>query len=111
MVAKLKAGPVGLFNVFPSGPPAMGKYLAQWFVYTVIVGVFVGYLVGRSVGPGAEYMTVFRLVATAAFLVYAVGEPVSSIWKGQKWSTTARHMFDGLLYSLLTAGAFAWLWP
>ena len=29
---KFKRGPVGLINVIPSGPPAMGKYLGLWFV-------------------------------------------------------------------------------
>ena len=75
------------------------------------MGLFVAYLTGRFVGPGADYLQVFRLSGTAAFLTYAVAEPVSSIWKAQPWGATAKHMFDGLLYSLLTAGTFAWLWP
>ena len=32
-VEKMKRGPVGLLTVLPSGPPAMGKNLAQWFLY------------------------------------------------------------------------------
>ena len=27
------------------------------------------------------------------------------------WSTTLKNVFDGLLYALVTAGAFGWLWP
>ena len=34
-----------------------------------------------------------------------------SIWKGQSWSTTLKFVFDGLVYGLLTAGVFGWLWP
>ena len=30
-VEKMKRGPVGLLTVLPSGSPAMGKNLAQWF--------------------------------------------------------------------------------
>jgi len=32
MIAKYKEGPVGFVTVIPSGPPAMGKNLAMWFV-------------------------------------------------------------------------------
>jgi hypothetical protein len=27
------------------------------------------------------------------------------------WSATGKNLFDGLLYSLVTAGTFGWLWP
>jgi hypothetical protein len=60
MQEKFKQGPVGLLTAMPSGPPAMGKNLAQWFVYCLVVGVFVAYLTGRTVGPDASYLEVFR---------------------------------------------------
>ena len=31
--------------------------------------------------------------------------------KGVKWSTTAKFLFDGVIYGLVTAGTFGWLWP
>jgi hypothetical protein len=34
-----------------------------------------------------------------------------SIWKGVSWGTTARFVFDGVVYALVTGGTFAWLWP
>ena len=34
-----------------------------------------------------------------------------SIWYMQNWPMTLRQMSDGLVYALLTAGAFGWLWP
>jgi hypothetical protein len=27
------------------------------------------------------------------------------------WSVTAKNLFDGLLYALVTGGTFGWLWP
>lgn len=111
MIAKYKEGPVAFVNVMPSGAPSMGKPLVQWFVFSVCVGVFVAYLVGRTVAPGGDYRTVFRLASTVAFLAYAGTEPLASIWKGQSWSTTLKHVFDGLIYALLSAGFFGWLWP
>src|SRR5215468_9936255 len=45
-IEKYKQGPVGRVSIIPSGPPAMPKYLIQWFVYLLVVGFFVAYLTG-----------------------------------------------------------------
>lgn len=111
MQEKLKKGPCGFLTIVPSGMPSMGKYLGGWFVYCLLVGLLVAYLTGRVMQPGDSYLAVFRVAGTAAFLGYAMGEPVNSIWKGQRWGITLKHMFDGLIYALLTAGTFGWLWP
>ncbi len=111
MMEKYKQGPVGFMVVLPNGPPAMGKSLVQWFLYTILVGIFVAYVAGRSFAPGADYMAVFRLTGTVAILVYAVGQIPASIWKGQSWCSTVKFVFDGAVYGLLTAGVFGWLWP
>jgi hypothetical protein len=110
-VEKFKRGPIGLLTVIPSGAPAMGKYLAQWFVYCVVVGIFVAYVTGRTLVPGTQYLEVFRAAGATAFLAYGFAQIQDSIWKGQTWGVTAKHMFDGLIYALLTAGTFGWLWP
>jgi len=110
-VEKFKRGPVGLLTIFPSGPPAMGKFLGLWFVNCIVVGIFVAYLTGRTRMPGTDYLQVFRVAGTVAFMGYGVGQLQDSIWKGQTWGVTAKHVFDGLIYALLTAGTFGWLWP
>src|SRR5947208_9084759 len=38
-IEKFKRGPVGLLTVRPSGAPTMGKFLAQWFVYCVVISL------------------------------------------------------------------------
>jgi len=111
MIEKYKRGPVGMVTVMPSRPPAMGKYLTMWFLFCVLIGVFVAYLAGRTLQPGAQYLAVFRIAGTVAFVGYGVGVLTDSIWKGQAWSATLKHLFDGLIYGLLTAGVFGWLWP
>jgi hypothetical protein len=108
---KYKQGPVGMITVFPSAPPTMPKFLGMWFVYCLLIGFFVAYLTGRTVTPGAPYLAVFRVAGTAAFLAYGLGPLVNGIWKGQPWSMTLKEAFDGLIYSLLTAGTFGWRWP
>ena len=110
-VERFKRGPIGLLTVIPSGPPVMGKYLGQWFLYCVLIGVFVAYLTGRTLSRDTQYLDVFRVAGTTAFLGYAVAQIQDSIWKGQSWSVTLKHVFDGLVYGLLTAGTFGWLWP
>lgn len=111
MVAKMKQGPVGRLTVLPPGGFNMGKSLVFWFLYTVLISVFVAYIAWHALSPGAEYLRVFQTTGAAAVLAYAVGNMHDSIWKGQRWVVTAKFMFDGLLYALVTAGVFGWLWP
>ena len=109
--AKFKEGPVGFITVMPSGPVNMGKFLGLWFAYCIVVGIVVAYLAAHMVTAGAPYRHVFRVVGTAAFLAYSVGPLINGIWKGQPWSMVIKEAIDGLVYALLTAGTFGWLWP
>ena len=109
-VEKQKLGPVGTLTVFPTGPINMPKYLAMWLVYCVLIGIFVAYLTGRTVSPGAPYLAVLRVAGTAAFLAYGVGQLSNGIWAGQPWSLTVKHVIDGLVYSVLVGAVFGWLW-
>jgi hypothetical protein len=111
MIEKYKRGPVGTLTVFSNGQPNMPKLLGMWFAYSLIIGFFVAYLVGHTVAPGANYPAVFRVAGTAAFLAYGLGQLSNGIWKGQSWSMTIKEVIDGLVYGLLTAGTFGWLWP
>lgn len=111
MQAKLKQGPVGTLIVLPGGGFNMGKCLGLWFVYTIVVSFFVAYLAALVLPVGATYSTVFRFTGTAAILGYALSNIPNSIWKGVSWSTTAKFIFDGVVYGLVTAGTFGWQWP
>jgi hypothetical protein len=110
-IDKWAKGPAAVITVFPSGPPSMGPQLAMWFVYCLVVGVFAAYIAGRALGPGAEYLSVFRFTGTVAFVGYSLALVQNSIWYHKKWSATLKSVFDGLIYALLTAGCFGWLWP
>lgn len=111
VIEKYKQGPVGMMTIAPNGPPVMPKFLGQWFGYCLLVGFFVAYLAAHTVAQGALYPVVFRVVGTAAFLAYGLGTISNSIWKGQTWIMTIKEAIDGLVYALLTAGTFGWLWP
>jgi hypothetical protein len=108
---KMNKGPVIFMTVVPNGPPAMGKSLMLWFAYCILVSVFAAYLTGRAVGPGVEYLEVFRFAGTTAFAGYSLALLQNSIWWRKDWGTTLRGMLDGLVYGLLTGGVFGWLWP
>ena len=110
-IKKYKEGPVGMMTIFPLGQPFIPKFLAQWFAYCLLISFFVAYLAGHTVAPGTYYLAVFRVVGTAAFLAYGLGILSNGIWKGYPWGFVIKEAIDGLIYALLTAGTFGWLWP
>lgn len=108
---KLSEGPNVILTVMPNGPWPVGRQLASWFLYCVGVGFFAAYLASRALAPGAAYLSVFRFVGAAAFSAYVIALWQMSIWYGRSWSATIKATGDGLVYALLTAGTFGWLWP
>ena len=108
---KRTRGPVASMTVMESGPVSMGPSLAQWFLYCVVVGVFAAYVAGRALEPGAHYLKVFRFAGVTAFVGYSLALWQNSIWYKRAWTTTLKANVDGLVYGLLTAGTFGWLWP
>ena len=108
---KVKKGPVVVMTVLPNEPSPMGRNLALWFVYSLIVSVFAAYIAGRALPPGAHYLQVFRFAGATAFIGYSLALMQMSIWYRRAWRITIKSMIDGLIYGLLTAGVFGWLWP
>ena len=108
---KLKRGPVMLITVMPNGAVSMRNNLVLWFLYCVVVGLFAAYIAGRALPPGTLYLRVFQMVGAAAFGGYVLALWQMSIWYHRAWSTTIKSSVDGLIYALLTAGTFGWLWP
>ena len=108
---KFKKGPVAIMTVLAGARPSMGKSMALWFVYCLLVGVFAAYAAGRALNVGAPYLEVFRFAGFTSFVCYTVAGWQDSIWFGKSWTLTAKNTFDGLIFALLTAGFFGWLWP
>ena len=111
MQQKFKQGPVAFIAVFPSGMPNMGKLLVQQFSFFLIGCVLIAYCAALALPPDTEYLTVFRFVSTVGFLTFGWGVVPFSIWYGHPWSTTAKYLLDALIYGLVVAGTFGWLWP
>lgn len=111
MIEKMKRGPVGFLTVLPSGTPVMGKNLLQWFVYCLVISILAAYLAGRTLAPGAAFLQVFRVASVAALLGYGAAHAQESIWGGRTWMVTFKHLFDSVIFAVLTAATFGWLWP
>jgi hypothetical protein len=110
-VEKMKRGPILMLTVMAHDPAAMGKSLALWFLYAIVVGLFAAYVAGHALPAGAPYRQVFRFAGITAFLGYAAALWQMAIWYRRSWTTTLKATVDGVIYALLTAGTFGWLWP
>lgn len=111
IIKKFHEGPAGFLTVMPRGMPAAGKSMMFALVYYLAVGFCVAYLASRTLGAGADYLAVFRVTGTVAWLAYGAAVVPDAIWFGRPWSAVAKLLFDALVYALLTAGVFGWLWP
>ncbi len=108
---KMGKGPIMLMTVYPNGQMGMAKSLVLWFLYSIVVSIFAGYIGFHAVPVGGSYLQVFRFVGCSAFMAYSFAFAQEAIWFKKNCGATMRHMFDGLLYALVTAGVFGWLWP
>src|SRR5688572_12714153 len=90
---------------------SIGRNLGKWFLYSIVIALFAAYVASLTLPAGAAYMTVFRVTSTVAFASYALALWQNWIWYSRGLGYTVRTTIDGLLYGLLTGGAFGWLWP
>lgn len=110
-IEKFDKGPVAIVTVYPNGTPPMGKYIAQQITFCFLSCLLIGYCASLALAPGTDYRVVFRTVCTVGFLTFGWGQIPFSIWYGHPWSTTFKYLFDALVYGLIAAGVFGWLWP
>ena len=108
---KILRGPVIVMTVMKNGEWNMGTQLTQWFIYCIAVSFVAAYVTSRAVGPGTEYLVVFRFAGCTAFVAYGLALWQNTIWYKRAWTTTLKSNIDALIYGLLTGGAFGWLWP
>jgi hypothetical protein len=54
---------------------------------------------------------VFQFAGATAFFGFALALWQQTIWYSRSVVTTLKSTIDGLIYALVTAGVFAWLWP
>ena len=108
---KMAEGPMGTLIVMPRGAFNMGKLLGIWFVYLLIVSTCVAYMAGHALPRGAMIRPIIRVTGGTAILAYVSALVPASIWGGRPWVLTIKDVIDGIVYGLLTAAVFCWLWP
>ena len=108
---KMKKGPVLVMTIWSGGSTQMGMTMVLWFLYSAVIGLFAAYVAGRALPVGSMYLHVFRFVGATAFLGYSAALWQMSIWYHRSWTITIKTTIDGLIYALLSAGVFGWLWP
>ena len=104
-------GPLAYITVVQKGMPNMGKNLALQMVYLLVVAIMVAYVASQTLPAGVDYLKVFQVTGTVAWMGFGFAMIQESVWFGKPWSYTAKVLGDALVYALLTAGVFGWLWP
>ncbi len=90
---------------------SFGPALTAFFIYNLVISILVAYLTGHTLPAGTSCLAVFRVAGTAGILGYSFGGVPYTIWYGKPWSATVKDIIDGIIYGLLIAGTFGWLWP
>jgi hypothetical protein len=105
-----------LWKVLPSAPAegagaGLASRLAAFFAFALAVSVLVAYVAGRTMPPAQEYFHVWRVAGTMGILAYAAGPVGAAIAGSRAWDGAWRDVAHGIVYGVLTAGAFGGFWP
>jgi hypothetical protein len=103
---KHEQGPVGIMTVF--GKVNMGRNLGLTFLYFVVVSFCLAYLGTLGLQADDDFMKVFRFIATAALLAYLPAILQHSIWFHCR---VVGHVFESIVYALITGAIFGAMWP
>lgn len=106
----IERGPIVFMNVL-SGSPNMGKNMALSLVLNLVIATFVAYLLSFTVLPGDSYLHVFRIAGVAGVLAYTSGGLLNDIWFAKPGRAILTATLDGIVFGLIVAGTFGWLWP
>src|ERR1700737_739735 len=71
-IEKMKQGPVAVLTVIPNGPISMGRPLAQWFVFLIVVGIFVAYIASRTLPRGTPSPPVFPIGGATTVIAFSL---------------------------------------
>jgi hypothetical protein len=111
VLAKFEQGPVAIITSYGKGMPMLPKHLGLWFGLCVLTSFTAAYIARHTLHPGDPGMLVMQITGAVAFAAYNYGQISDSIWKGQPWANTFRHMIDGTIYAVITGLVFKVMWP
>lgn len=110
-LARWKTGPTFMATFLPQRSMSMAPSLFQWFIFSLVLSFAAAMAASHAFDPGTPYLRVFHLVALLGFLGHAGALWQMSIFYRRSWGTTIWSTIDGLIYGLVMAGVFGWLWP
>ncbi len=108
---RLEKGPNAFITVGPSGPVAMGPNIAFTFLTFLLVSLVLGFIAHCALTLDAEPRRIWCVIGAAAGLAHTTGAIPNAIWFQTPRSTMAKNVFDGIVYAVITAAVFVWLWP
>ena len=111
MIAKRNEGPNAFITILPNGLGNMVTQQIKNVSFHLVVSLFVAYLAAVTLPAGTEYLKVFQVTGTAAFMAYGFTWGWQLIWFGKPGRVAVKEACDGLLLALVTAGIFGWRWP
>ena len=103
---KWEEGPRGTMTLF--GNISMGRNLGLTFAYFLVVSFCLAYLAQLHIPAGADFMTVFRFVATAGLMTFLAAIVQHAIWFHCR---IVGHVIESVLYAVITAAIFGAMWP
>lgn len=111
-IARVQEGTPAYLIVMPKAQMLnMGPTLAKNFAYLLLMGVFVAYVAGATLPAGTDYLKVFQVTGAVALVGHSMGAFPKAIFWGWSVSAATKEFLDGVVYALVTAGVFGWLWP
>lgn len=110
-LARVKEGPTAMVTVWDGDPTKMGKQLVQWFIYILVISVLLGFVSSKILHQGESFGMVFHSVLITGTMTYAGAHAMGAIWFAHSWGRTLKDIIDGVIYALVTAAIFGWLWP
>ena len=110
-IQKAKDGPTLMIVAWEGDPTRMGRQLGQWFAYCLVISALLGFVTSVILHSGESFGMVFHTVAILGAMTYSGAHAINSIWFRHTWGRTFKDIVDGVIYALVTAAIFGWLWP
>lgn len=111
MIKKYVEGPVAHITIMANGAPNMGRALGLWFLWSVLVAAFAALIALHTIPLNGNAAMAAHVIALISFVMYGAGSVQDFIWMGKPFSSMMKYLLDALIYSIVTALSFMWLWP
>jgi hypothetical protein len=108
---RVRRGPRVIMTMLPSGDGGMVGNLIGWAIFILVVTFIAAHVASAILPASARHESVFHTVGLFTLAAYAFALWPLSIWYGRSWGITFRATLDGLIYAVVTALIFMWLWP